>query len=158
MATLTNAHQKDTYSGDSGAIIDVNTIAGFPNYSDVSYINKTYNGDLSGKTVIVSAYAKSNTAASFRFKIATDVGTYYSNPFDLTNTYTQYSNNFSIPSGSTTATVTVTAEFGSEKGTYFIDGFDSSFVTTPGCISTDPSEILTNGSAECFVNEGSWIG
>ena len=116
----------DSRNGVSGAKVEVTSS---DNYNRVLLSNQIFIQDLTGKKVIIKAYARSATAVGQSFKIRIKVNNTYSyilSPeFNLTNEYptSPFLFEFTIPDNTTSIQVQVM--MGNFQGTYFLDDFEA---------------------------------
>tara|TARA_B110000003_G_scaffold83922_1_gene85884 strand:+ start:23261 stop:25159 length:1899 start_codon:yes stop_codon:yes gene_type:complete len=116
----------DSRNGVSGAKVEVTSS---DNYNKVLLSNQIFTQDLTGKKVIIKAYAKSATAVGQSFKIRIKVNNTYSyilsQEFDLTNEYptSPFLFEFTIPDNTTSIQAQVM--MGNFQGTYFLDDFEA---------------------------------
>ena len=116
----------DSRNGVSGAKVEVTSS---DNYNRVLLSNQIFTQDLTGKKVIIKAYARSATAVGQSFKIRIKVNNTYSyilSPeFNLTNEYptSPFLFEFTIPDN--TISIQVQVMMGNFQGTYFLDDFEA---------------------------------
>ncbi|ANW96194.1 hypothetical protein AXE80_07845 [Wenyingzhuangia fucanilytica] len=133
-------------SGDVSTFIDVTTADG---YNKVQLLNTEYVGDLNGKTLTVKAWVKSPTSgAKFKFQIGVNTtasGTIQktSSPFDLTNTYQEFT--YTVDITEETSSILVKINTGNFVGEYYYDDISSTVEDTVSGSKKSLSVDITEG-------------